>query len=402
VQNTDSSTDQVVDLAQIAERLHARSKTLTNRLVSVVWEQVSGYDTPYLELEELTDRVHQTVRAVINAIVDDRVGLDAFRRAYELGTRRARQGLPLESIVLSYRNAERVLTNALRTETQELRAGDLQEGMRRMVQALDELTAASIDGYHSTESELKAHRDSLSTDLIVGLAYGDLGSNQILALSRSLGCEPLAPYTAVAVAVGATGGTATMSVQRDLIAALAPSTSGRMVVGTAREAKVLLVPGALEDADVERVRAVLDRHDEVEPRTALGEPVSDITKAGMTCRQALRALAVAKTTTRLVCYRDLIPDLVASMIDQDLHAWLVEHCQRPLTGRTQLHATIAAFVANNMSARQTASALSVHPNTVHYRLKRIRELTGMDPRSTTELFSLLLAARLEAPDATSL
>lgn len=397
MQSTDSATAEFVHLAQIANNLLARSEALTNRVVSVVWEQVSGYDTPRLELEELTGRVHQNLQAVINTIVDDHVGLEAVRRAYELGTRRSRQRLPLEAIIFSYRNAERVLTDAFRTEGQGLRAGDYQEGMRRMVRALDELTTASIDGYHRAESEFSAHRDSVSTDLIAGLAYGGLGANQILTLSRSLGCEPSDPYTAVAVTVGATPGmTATIAIQRDLIAAFATSASGRIVVGSAREAKVLLVPAVVEDTDMEQLCSVLDQHAEEEPRIAVGEPVSDISKAGMTCRQALRALAVTNASTRLARYRDLVPDVVASMIDQDLHALLVERCQQPLVGRDALHDTIAAFVANDMSVRQTAQALLVHPNTVNYRLKRILELTGMNPRCTTDLFTLLLASRLEA------
>lgn len=397
MQNTDSRPTGLVHLAQLSEVLLASSEALTNRVVSVVWEQVSGYDTPRLELEELTERVHHNLCAVINAIVDDQVGLEAVHRAYELGTTRARQGLPLEAIIFSYRNAERVLSHAFRTEAQELRPGDFQEGMRRILQALDELTTASIDGYHSTKSELNAHRDSLSTDLIAGLAYGGLGSNQILTLSRSLGCEPSVPYTSVAIAVGATRKlTATVSIQRDLIAALATSASGRIVVGSAREAKVLLVPGELTDVDLQRLQAVLDQHEQEEPRVAVGESVDDITKAGMTCRQALRALAVTNTTTGVVRYRDLVPDIVASMIDQDLHALLVERCQRPLAGHDALHDTITAFVANNMSVRKTAEALLVHPNTVNYRLKRIRTLTRLDPRSTTELFTLMLAIRSAA------
>jgi hypothetical protein len=396
VQIADSRPTEVVHLAQIATGLLTSSEVLTNRVVSVVWEQVSGYDTPRLELEELTERVHHNLCAVINAIVDDQVGLEAVHHAYGLGTTRARQGLPLEAIIFSYRNAERVLSQAFRTEAQALRPGDFQEGMRRMLQALDELTTASIDGYHSTKSELNAHRDSLSTDLIAGLAYGRLGSNQILTLSRSLGCEPSVPYTAIALAVGATRKlTATVSIQRDLIAALATSASGRIVVGSAQEAKVLLVPGEVADVDLQRLAATLDLHDEEEPRVAVGEMVDDITKAGTTCRQALRALAVTNAQTGVVRYRDLVPDIVASMIDRDLHALLVERCQQPLTGHEALHDTIAAFVTNNMSVRKTAQALLVHPNTVNYRLKRIRTLTGMDPRSTADLFTLLLAIHSE-------
>ena len=392
----------LVTFTQIREGLEARSGALTTSVVALVWEQVSGYDRPYLESEELTERVQETVDAVVSAIVDDHVGLEALRRAYELGTRRARQGLALESIIFSYRNAERVLTRAFHTEARDVPAGDAQEGLRRMLRALDELAAAAIDGHHATEREQSAHRDSLSTQLISGLAFGELGSRQILTLAESLGCEPSCEYTALAVVLGATRGVgATASIQRDLIAALSESATGRIVIGAARGAKVVLVPTALDGADVDRLRTVVDGHAEIQPRMAVGEPVGEITSSGVSCRQALRALAVTKTSTRpLVRYRDLVADMVASTVDDDMHAWLKERCWQPLTGHDSLRETIIAYVANDMSAGQTARALSVHANTVHYRLRRILELTGMDPRSTPDLFTLLLACRLDAAGTT--
>ncbi|MDG4863407.1 helix-turn-helix domain-containing protein, partial [Streptomyces sp. T-3] len=45
--------------------------------------------------------------------------------------------------------------------------------------------------------------------------------------------------------------------------------------------------------------------------------------------------------------------------------------------------------------RPTAAELHVHPNTVDYRLRRISELTGLDPANTADvpLLSAALAAR---------
>jgi DNA-binding PucR family transcriptional regulator len=46
-----------------------------------------------------------------------------------------------------------------------------------------------------------------------------------------------------------------------------------------------------------------------------------------------------------------------------------------------------------MSVRGAATRLHVHPNTVIYRLARIRELTGFDPRHVRHLVAFLLALR---------
>ncbi len=43
--------------------------------------------------------------------------------------------------------------------------------------------------------------------------------------------------------------------------------------------------------------------------------------------------------------------------------------------------TVTAFAAADMNITGTAAALHVHPNTVRYRLARVTEITGLDPRT---------------------
>ncbi|MEV4557561.1 helix-turn-helix domain-containing protein [Kitasatospora sp. NPDC049285] len=50
----------------------------------------------------------------------------------------------------------------------------------------------------------------------------------------------------------------------------------------------------------------------------------------------------------------------------------------PLAGHEALLATLAAFLRHDASWTRTAEALHVHVNTVHYRIRRIEELTGRD------------------------
>lgn len=57
-------------------------------------------------------------------------------------------------------------------------------------------------------------------------------------------------------------------------------------------------------------------------------------------------------------------------------------------------ATLKAYIAANLNAKEAALALMVHPNTVYYRLERIAERTGCDVRRVDELIDLLLAVRL--------
>jgi sugar diacid utilization regulator len=58
--------------------------------------------------------------------------------------------------------------------------------------------------------------------------------------------------------------------------------------------------------------------------------------------------------------------------------------------------TLRAYVDTNFSIAGAARALAVHNNTILYRLGRIRELTGRDPRNVDDVIFLALSLRLDA------
>jgi sugar diacid utilization regulator len=60
----------------------------------------------------------------------------------------------------------------------------------------------------------------------------------------------------------------------------------------------------------------------------------------------------------------------------------------------QLVETLRAYLAADGNLTSSARMLNVHPNTVVYRLRRIREITGRDPRAIDELLVLFLALKL--------
>jgi DNA-binding PucR family transcriptional regulator len=64
--------------------------------------------------------------------------------------------------------------------------------------------------------------------------------------------------------------------------------------------------------------------------------------------------------------------------------------------RGALSATLRAYADCDLNVRRAAQSLIVHPNTVHYRLRRVQDLTGRDPRRFAELAELTTALRLLA------
>jgi DNA-binding PucR family transcriptional regulator len=58
--------------------------------------------------------------------------------------------------------------------------------------------------------------------------------------------------------------------------------------------------------------------------------------------------------------------------------------------------TLHAYFDSGFNVTRSAQALCVHPNTVVYRLRRIRELTGRDPQDPDDLLLLSLSLKLIA------
>jgi DNA-binding PucR family transcriptional regulator len=85
----------------------------------------------------------------------------------------------------------------------------------------------------------------------------------------------------------------------------------------------------------------------------------------------------------------------------DTARWLVDARLRTFLDEDRarggvLTATVRAFADANLNLRLAAGRLQVHPNTAQYRLRRIEERTGRNPRRIADLLDLLVAIELDA------
>jgi hypothetical protein len=78
----------------------------------------------------------------------------------------------------------------------------------------------------------------------------------------------------------------------------------------------------------------------------------------------------------------LVPERIRRFVDDDL-------AQAGL-----LIDTLMAYVDANLNAKLAAERLYVHPNTAHYRLGKIAEITGCDLRAQADLMQLVVAVAL--------
>ena len=61
---------------------------------------------------------------------------------------------------------------------------------------------------------------------------------------------------------------------------------------------------------------------------------------------------------------------------------------------TEIGIVLEALAENDLNISKAAEQLFIHRNTLLYRLKKIEEKTGLDPKKAINLFSLLFAYNL--------
>lgn len=88
----------------------------------------------------------------------------------------------------------------------------------------------------------------------------------------------------------------------------------------------------------------------------------------------------------------LFDELAASCSDEA--AQLIPQAIQRILADAAMRASIDALFAADLNVATAAKSLSLHPNSLRYRLRRVAEMTGRDPRKVADLMELVAAARL--------
>ncbi|MEK4148623.1 sugar diacid recognition domain-containing protein [Robertmurraya sp. FSL W8-0741] len=108
-------------------------------------------------------------------------------------------------------------------------------------------------------------------------------------------------------------------------------------------------------------------------------------------QQAIRALNACKTKREVVFDEDLALDMILDEISQQTRDDFVKRTIKALLTEEELILTLKKLIEHHFSLKNTAQALHIHINTLHYRLKKITDLTKLNPRNIDDLFVLYLA-----------
>lgn len=276
----------------------------------------------------------------------------------------------------------------------------------RLMRQVDTLSGLAADAYLDEVTD----RGLLRRDLMDALVSGDEEASRRLA--RSLRLKLADNYIAVVVRGDEMHGEAGLDEPfraRMALDRIVESTrrhvqplEGSLLAGVRQGDLIVLFP-ASGPGDLQLVR---------DDCLALAKALPTDVSLGMSaCHRGLAAIAHAYAEAREAAeiadrlgVRGRAVGLEDVLVDHMLRG--SEHAQRILTETMQavvdydrqhgadLIATLEAYIQTRFSLTKSAALVSVHPNTVVYRLGRVYELAGRDPRDVDDLLVLWLGLKV--------
>jgi hypothetical protein len=236
-----------------------------------------------------------------------------------------------------------------------------------------QVSTAAAEGHAAALATASAGRQVLRWQLVAAVLSGQRDDGQVAQWARQLDLDPDADFQVVcSPAVFWTDDEA-----HDLVTALddGPVRAQAAVVGdllcVVSQRPVPALMGALA--------AVSDHPDRVPAGIGLMRP--GLEGARRSAMDAVHAMRLAQGRGEPVSWPDswLWAELAAAT--ERLAAVLTPDRELDLDRQGPLVETVRAFAQSRFSLAETARALTVHPNSVAYRLGRWRELTGWDPQT---------------------
>lgn len=369
---------------------------LTARAVELIWNRYPGYSDDNFSKDELLPSVNGNVALAIRVIRRGQTpSFEELRERRGLGSQRARQSVPLESVIQAYRCTERVILLDLFSDSRRWPVELTSYYADLIISTFDRLTQEIVDSYRETVSAMQAARQLVEHDLVLGLAGGyPPAQDDLNRWTLTLEVDPEAPYTAVAVEpLHPLDQFETQELRRWLAATLQPVSAGTVLIGnTAARTFGIFSPMATHTQVVRALASALESRTEGHRMSiGVGQQSTNLIGATVSCSQAQDAARVARAHRRpALSYREVMLDVLL-LRQHDISAEIADTRLAGLDKHPHLIDTVRSLIRNNHSQSAVSRDMYIHLNTVSHRLKRVHELTGYDPLVIADLLQLAVA-----------
>ncbi len=370
--------------AAVAARVLRDIDDLVATIGDALQSEISEYGA--MSAAAMSEDVLPVTRRVVSTFFDTVVAgreldADAMRGFEDSGRRRLEMGVPLESMLHAYRIAGRVAWNAVVAAIapgEELLLGELAAGW---IGYIDQASTAVARAYMAASADRLRHLDARRRELVEALLTAD-GPAEVASVSLRFSTVLASAYVPVLV------GGADVAVHIDALLDAAPTGT---LGGHRGERVLLLVPDS--DAELAGVRAVARDVVAAYGRAAL--PGTALL-AEVTHVETLLETALAEGVTSGTFGPD---DLLVQQLllgNERVAAALRRRVHDRITARDPsggVVSTLRTYLSCG-SIPETARREVIHANTVAYRLGRVRELSGLDPRVPQDAVLLVLGLGL--------
>jgi hypothetical protein len=384
---------------RVHERLTREEPELIARVLRRIQTEVADYRR--LPVEELTGDIagitRQAVRAFARSLREDReLNAAELREVGASAVRRAEEGFPLEAVLTAYHVGAREIFAVGSASSGSADVADLLEVADRVLAFVGTVTGAVTRGYLE-ELRTKVGQEHTARRTLLSVLV-DGGPVDVVA--RSAGITLPARYLVLSVELGphadeeSPGVDAEIAVRRKLrrfLAAFEHACGDGVLASLDGPGGLVLLPlaGRLSDW-----HAVLDAAGRAAGVTVLAAAdtaaPSEVRAVAAQTGEVLDVLRWFARPPGLYRLDDVLVEyqLTRPGAARDRLAAALE----PLEAHPELVETLETYLALDTNRRRTAARLHVHPNTVDYRLRRVRDLTGIDPLHPTGLSRLTAAS----------
>ena len=293
----------------------------------------------------------------------------------------AREGGALEALLRRCRIGGAVLTRWIVSGSDGTPASG--SATLALTQALidygERASTALSDAYRAEMRRLTGGSAALERELLDDLLAGRRGAH-VMACARQVGLDVDGAYQ-VAVVVSDDLGRAAGTVARRLGAV------GAHGLAVVRDEELVVI-GRARRSLRQALEAAAQNH---QLTAGVGSTVQGLYGIAKGYRDARHVLDLAPVG-RVVALGDLsLFESVVAEASETTHRLVPP----AIAGLTDVQRqTLMAFIDCDMDVGQTALALFVHRNTVHYRLRQIERLTGREVRRFSDLLELVIGVRL--------
>jgi len=370
----------------LLERLAEGRLEIADDLLAALRREVAAYAAATgSELAALSAHCGDHVDAFLEVVRSGRVprGLTATF-VVDFAERGAREGFELEVLLRGYRTNARTLTHWVGEQASAATTEGLRAALavtRMVMEYTDSVSGILAEAYLYENQRLLAEAGSLQRDLMEDLLAGRSGAaGGLEARVRAAGLEPGTPLQ-LAVVTAADLGRAAEAIGHQLRMS---RVRGLRVVR--HDELVVVAPAAAA------LRQMFIRAAEREPLAAgISLPLAALEYFPRAHLEARRALALAPAGGVLRLADLSLFDYLLAGADDTAARLGPEGLDRL---EAPLRETLLAYAGCDLNVGVTARRLHLHPNTVHYRLRRIELLTGRDVRRLGDVIDLVAAVRL--------